>query len=113
MNRSEKALNQIVETIFLVSQCDGSGIEQALNDGRGRLAIAVGSGPYLSVAHYFARCRTTLCLGVSLVMTPMEFILHLQDTSETDIWLFGSDADNSDMRASIRAAAAKGCHSRP
>lgn len=111
MNPLEKAQGQLAETISLVSQRDDFGIEQALNDGRGRLAIAVGAGPCLAVAHYFARCRTTLGLGVSLVMTPMEFVLYLQDVPETDIWLFGTDSDDPDLGAAIRAAAAKCCQS--
>jgi hydroxymethylpyrimidine pyrophosphatase-like HAD family hydrolase len=111
MNPFEKAQDQLAETISLVSQCGDLGIEQALNDGRGRLAIAVGAGPFLAAAHYFARCRTTLGLGISLVMTPMEFVLYIQDMADTDIWLFGGVSDDPDMRAAIRAATAKSCRS--
>lgn len=107
MNPFEKALGRIAETVSLVSQYDGFALEQALNDGRGRLAIAVGSGPFLAVAHYFARCRATLGLGASLVMTPMEFILNLQDWGNAEIWLFSADADSPDTRAAFRSAAAR------
>lgn len=111
MTTLEKVPDQFVDTISLVAQCGDFGIERALNDGRGRLAIAVGAGQFLAVAHYFAKCRTTLGLGVSLVMTPMEFVLYLQDMADTDIWLFGGDSDDPGMRAAMRAAPAKCCQS--
>lgn len=107
MNPFEKALGRIAETVSLVSQYDSFVIARALSDGRGRLAIAVGSGPFLAVAHYFARCRTTLGLGASLVMTPMEFILNLQGWGDAEIWLFGADTDSPDTRAAIRSAATR------
>lgn len=107
MNPLEDRLRQIENSVSLVLQYDGSDIDQALCDGRGRLVIAVGAGPFLAVAHYFARCRTTLGLGISLVMTPMEFILSLDDAADTDIWLFGDDAHNPEMRAASRAAGSR------
>jgi hypothetical protein len=107
MNPFAKALRRIDDTILMASQHDIHAVAHALAEGDGRLAIAVGSGPFLAVAHYFARCRATLGLGTSLIMTPMEFILDLQDRADADIWLFGASAEQPDMQAAFRSATAK------
>jgi hydroxymethylpyrimidine pyrophosphatase-like HAD family hydrolase len=105
MIRFEEMLSQLDETIAMVSKRDVADIVRALKEGRDRITVAIGSGDSIATAHYFARCRSTLGLGASLVMTPMEFILGLQDWSDADIWLFSTEADNPDTRAAIRSAA--------
>ncbi|MFF8803076.1 MULTISPECIES: hypothetical protein [unclassified Methylobacterium] len=76
----------------------------ALQGGAGRPAVAIGSGGSAIMAEFFARCRSTLGLGPTVVQTPMEFVLS-QDAWETfDVWLFSAGADNPDVSAALTAA---------
>ncbi len=100
---AEKLL-RLVETISLVANRQGTDVSQALRSSRGRTAVAVGSGGSIVAAEYFARCRSTLGLGVTMVMTPMELVLSMEDWSGCEIWLFSAGADNPDIAAAFRTA---------
>jgi fructoselysine-6-P-deglycase FrlB-like protein len=55
---------------------------------------------------YLARCRSTLALGPTTVMTPMQFVVGLENRSDADVWLFSAGADNPDIVAAFEAAIA-------
>ena len=76
----------------------------ALLAGTGRPAVAIGSGGSAIMAEFFARCRTTLGHGVTIVQTPMEFVVSQDDWSDFDIWLFSAGADNPDIAGAFTAA---------
>ncbi|MGP2494282.1 hypothetical protein ACTDI4_22025 [Mesorhizobium sp. PUT5] len=99
-------VRRLPETIDLVSMRGCSDIAAALSKGKGRLAIAIGSGGSAVVAEFFARCRATLQLGLTIVMTPMQFVLSMEDWSGCDIWLFSAGANNPDIAATFRVARA-------
>lgn len=99
-------MRRLPETIDLVSMRGCGDIAAALSKGKGRLAIAVGSGGSVVVAEFFARCRATLQLGPTIVMTPMQFVLSMEDWSGCDIWLFSAGANNPDIAATFRVARA-------
>lgn len=79
-------------------------IAAALREGEGRSAVAIGSGGSAIAAEYFARCRSTLGLGLTLVQTPMEFVLAQEAWDDFEIWLFSAGADNSDVAAAFTSA---------
>ncbi|MCR5870903.1 MULTISPECIES: HAD family hydrolase [unclassified Sphingomonas] len=102
---SEK-LSRLAETISLVGDRGARDIAEAIASGRGRLAIAIGSGGSMVVAEYFARCRTTLGLGQTLVMTPMQLALSMAEWDGIDVWLFSAGANNPDISAAFQGAVA-------
>lgn len=79
-------------------------VASALREGTGRPAIAIGSGGSAIMAEYFARCRSTLGLGLTIVQTPMEFVLALDSWANFDVWLFSAGADNPDVAGALTAA---------
>jgi trehalose-6-phosphatase len=102
-------LSRLGQTIALVGVHNLAGLTGALAAGRGRLAIAIGSGGSTITAEYFARCRTTLDLGLTVVMTPMQFVMALEEWAGVDIWLFSAGANNPDIAGAFRCAAASRC----
>ncbi len=97
-------LSRLTETIALVADQGVSDICDAMIQGRGRMAVAIGSGGSAVVAEYFSRCRTTLGFGHTLVMTPMQFILSMDEWAGIDIWLFSANANNPDVAAAFKCA---------
>lgn len=79
-------------------------VASALREGAARPAIAVGSGGSAIMAEYFARCRSTLGLGLTLVQTPMEFVLAQDNWADFDVWLFSAGADNPDVAGALTTA---------
>lgn len=79
-------------------------LASALRQGAGRPAVAVGSGGSAIMAEYFARCRSTLGLGCTVVQTPMEFVLAQDDWMGFDVWLFSAGADNPDVAGALTTA---------
>ena len=104
-------LSRLTETIALVAARRVGDVAAAVADGSGRLSIAVGSGGSAVVAEYFARCRATLGMGTTLVMTPMQLVLSTGEWDGVDVWLFSAGADNPDIAAAFRCAAASTCRS--
>lgn len=97
-------LATLVDTV----RAGGSGpidaVSKALRNGAGRRAVAIGSGGSAIMAEYFARCRSTLGLGVTTVQTPMEAVLSQSDLDGADVWIFSAGADNPDTAAALAAA---------
>ena len=79
-------------------------IASALHAGAGRPAVAIGSGGSAIMAEYFARCRSTLGFGLTIVQTPMEFVLAQDSWNGFDIWLFSAGADNPDVAGALTVA---------
>jgi hypothetical protein len=79
-------------------------VASALREGADRPAVAIGSGGSAIMAEYFARCRSTLGLGVTLVQSPMEFVLAANSWSDFDVWLFSAGAQNPDVSGALTAA---------
>lgn len=102
---SEK-LNRIHETISLVEATDIRPIANAINEGRHRVAIAVGSGGSAVAAEYLARCRSTLSCAPTIVKTPMDLVVDDSDLRGCDVWLFSAGADNPDVAAAFDTALA-------
>lgn len=107
---SEK-LRRLPETIELASAHGAGDIAFALSQGKGRLAVAIASGGSVVTAEFFSRCRTTLQLGPTMVMTPMQFVLSMENWDGCDIWLFSAGANNPDIAAAFRVANASSCKS--
>ena len=105
---SEK-LSRLADTVALVDGRGAADLASALSAGRGRPAVAIGSGGSVVTAEYFARCRTTLGLGPTIVMTPMQFALSMDDWVGAEIWLFSAGASNPDVSAAFRCAASSMC----
>lgn len=78
-------------------------IAAALHEGVGRPAVAIGSGGSAIMAEFFARCRSTLGLGLTIVQTPMEFVLAQDSWTDFDVWLFSAGADNPDAAGAFTA----------
>jgi hypothetical protein len=102
-------LSRLTETISLVGDRGAADVCGAMADGRGRIAVAIGSGGSAVVAEYFARCRTTLGFGATFVMTPMQFVLSLEEWAGTEIWLFSAGANNPDAAAAFSCAVSSSC----
>lgn len=99
-------LERLSETISLVSARGVTDLAQALEAGRGRLVLAVGSGGSVVAVEFVAHCRKTLALGPTSVMTPMEFVVGLEGRAGAEVWLFSAGGDNPDIAAAFDAAIA-------
>jgi hypothetical protein len=102
-------LSRLHETIASVGERGAADLAEALVDSGDRIVVAIGSGGSAVAAAYFARCRTTLGLGPTFVMTPMEFVLSMGEWAGGEVWLFSAGANNADVAAAFKAAAASRC----
>lgn len=101
-------LRRLPETIRLIDDASIQALSSALRAGSERTILAIGSGGSAVAAEYFARCRSTLGFGVTVVMTPMEFVLTGRKAADSEIWLFSAGADNPDIAAAFRSASQSG-----
>lgn len=99
-------LATLPDTVRLVADGPIDAVAAALREGAGRPAIAIGSGGSAIMAEYFASCRSTLGHGLTLVQTPLEFVLAQESWDGWSIWLFSAGADNPDAEGALRAAVA-------
>lgn len=97
-------LATLVSTVRMGAAGPVEAVATALREGAGRPAIAVGSGGSAIMAEYFARVRSTLGLGLTVVQTPMEFVLAQSDWANFDVWLFSAGADNPDVAGALTTA---------
>lgn len=97
-------LSTLVETVRLGAGGPLSALADALRQSAGRPAFAIGSGGSAIMAEYFARCRSTLGHGITVVQTPMDFVVAQDDMSGHDVWIFSAGSDNPDAVAAISAA---------
>lgn len=97
-------LGTLVNTINAGANGPISAVAEALRDSAGRSAVAIGSGGSAIMAEYFARCRSTLGHGLTLVQTPMDFVVSQDDMFGLDVWIFSAGADNPDVAAAFTAA---------
>lgn len=102
---SEK-LARLSETMALVAARGVVDLSAALEGGRNRLTLAIGSGGSAVAVEYLALCRSTLALGQTVTMSPMQFVLSMDPCTDCDIWLFSAGADNPDIAAAFQVAAA-------
>ena len=107
--RFTSKLDSLIDTLSLLRGFDCQPLADALYLSCGRPAIAVGSGGSQVAASYFARCRTTLQHGLTLLQTPMELVYEMGSLKGCDVWLFSASADNSDLAAAAKAAKDRGC----
>jgi hypothetical protein len=91
-------LAHLPETLALGSAGPSRRVRAALAATRGKTVVAVGSGGSVVTAEYFARCRATLGLGLTLVSTPMDLVLSA-DVGPEEVWLFSAGANNPDVEA--------------
>lgn len=99
-------LARLSETLALVIERGVEDLAAALESGRGRLTFAIGSGGSAVAVEYLAHCRATLGLGRTPTLTPMEFVVGMDAYADCDIWLFSAGADNPDIAAAFKVAAA-------
>lgn len=104
----EQKLKTLPHTIRMAAEGPLAGVAAALRAGRGMPTIAIGSGGSAVTAEFFGRCRSTLGLGVTMVMTPMDFVVSTEEWKGWDIWLFSAGADNPDIAAAFTAAVGSG-----
>ncbi|MEI9928904.1 MAG: hypothetical protein WDN44_15985 [Sphingomonas sp.] len=104
MTAFAEKLSRLTETIALVGGRGAADIGDAMARGRGRIAVAIGSGGSAVAAEYFARCRTTLGFGATFVMTPMQFVLSMEEWAGVEVWLFSAGANDPDVAAAFRCA---------
>lgn len=96
-------LATLPSTVRLAVTGPAEAIATAVQEGTGRPAVAIGSGGSAIMAEFFARCRSTLGLGLTVVQTPMEFVLAQDNWADFDVWLFSAGADNPDVAAAFTA----------
>ncbi|UWU25945.1 HAD hydrolase family protein (plasmid) [Rhizobium sp. CB3060] len=102
--RFSEKLDRLAETAALAAARDARIMAKALDEGRTRPTIAIGSGGSAIAADYFARCRETLFSARTFVETPMQFVLGASSLAEYDIWLFSASSDNADVIAAVETA---------
>lgn len=102
--RFAEKLDGLPATAALLVDTNVGRIADALLAGRGRHAIAVGSGGSAVTAAFLARCRETLLGASTAVATPMELVLGAAEIAEEHLWLFSAGADNGDIVAAAAAA---------
>ncbi len=100
-------LRGLPDTIRLASGVYPSPLAERLRSGKGRRTIAVGSGGSVIAAAFISRCRATLGLGLTTVVTPMELVLGDLDARGADIWLSSAGAANPDVEAAYRHCVAE------
>lgn len=100
---SEK-LDQLSETADLQLRADHAELRRAFEGGFGKVAYAIGSGGSAVCGEYLSTCRGTLQPAPTIVSTPMQFTLGLEDLSEAQIWIFSGRGGNQDVMAAFRAA---------
>lgn len=71
----DEKLAALTETVRLGGSGPRSVLAEALRESAGRPAIAIGSGGSIIMAEFFARCRSTLGHGITVVQTPMDFVV--------------------------------------
>ncbi|NKX16063.1 hypothetical protein HGG75_08975 [Ochrobactrum pseudogrignonense] len=87
-SRFSEKLDRIGDTVALGVEGDARALAKALDEGRARPTIAVGSGGSAIAAEYFARCRETLFSVRTSVETPMQFVLGASGIADCDVWIF-------------------------
>lgn len=97
-------LSTLVGTVRLAADGPLGALADALRASAGRPSVAIGSGGSAIMAEFFARCRTTLGHGPTIVQTPMEFVVAGDDMSGWDVWIFSAGADNPDAVAALTSA---------
>lgn len=102
--RFSEKLDSVGHTVALGVANDASSLAKALEEGRSRPTIAVGSGGSAIAADYFARCRETLFSVRTSVETPMQFVLGASSIADCDVWLFSASSDNADVLAAVETA---------
>ncbi len=97
-------LSTLVDTVRLGNGGPLHALAEALQESAGRPAVGIGSGGSAIMAEFFARCRSTLGHGQTIVQTPMDFVVSEEDLSGSDVWIFSAGADNPDAIAAMTAA---------
>ena len=97
-------LDGLLATIELVASDDIASLVAALTAARQRVAYGVASGGSAIVAEYFAACRRSLQSPLTIVQTPMQFVLENDSLTDAEVWLFSAGGDNSDILAALEAA---------
>ncbi len=97
-------LDDIRETLRLGLSSDVNSLSVALLSGASGLGMAVGSGGSTISAEYLRVCRNTLGSSPTLVQTPMEFVLGLEELSQAQVYLFSAGGNNPDILAAHDAA---------
>jgi trehalose-6-phosphatase len=97
-------LATLAETVRLGADGPLGVLAEALRESAGHPAIAVGSGGSTIMAEFFARCRSTLGHGTTVVQTPMDFVVSEDDMSGHEVWIFSAGADNPDAVAALATA---------
>jgi hypothetical protein len=97
-------LSTLVETVRLGASGPIHAMAAAMAQSAGRQVVSIGSGGSAIAAEYFARCRSTLTHGTTVVSTPMEYVLSREDQTDHDVWLFSAGASNPDAAGALQAA---------
>lgn len=101
-------LDDARRTIELVLAQGAGSLSAALSGGLANAAVAIGSGGSAISAEYFSLCRETLGAALTLVQTPMEFVLADGTLTDTDVFLFSAGGNNPDILAAQQTAIARG-----
>lgn len=102
-------LDTLGRTAELIAGLDLESVVRAIQQGGKKTAYAIGSGGSLISAHYFAECRSDIVNPLTIVQTPMEFVLDNRDLAGTQVWLFSGRGENADAHAVAMAAVTRGC----
>ncbi|MGO7182497.1 HAD hydrolase family protein [Rhizobium brockwellii] len=103
-SRFSEKLDRVGDTVAIGAAADATALARAIEEGRSRPTIAIGSGGSAIAAEYFARCRETLFSARTYVETPMQFVLGASSISDCDVWLFSASSDNADVLAAVETA---------
>ncbi len=110
MSDDQQNLDGLIEMIERVAARDVEDITRALDGGRNRVTFAVASDGFCAVAEYLSRCRTTLGLGPTLIMSPLEFVLSAENLDEADIWIFGPEPAGAELSTVLTSISDQDCH---
>jgi hydroxymethylpyrimidine pyrophosphatase-like HAD family hydrolase len=102
-------LDTLDRTAELIKDSDLSVLTQTIQLGAKKIAYAIGSGGSLISAHFFAECRSDVVDQLTIVMTPMEFVLDDRNLAGSQVWLFSGRGENADAHAGAIAARTRGC----
>lgn len=97
-------LATLVDTVRLGADGPIGTLAECLGDSAGRTVIAIGSGGSAIMAEYLARCRSTLGHGLTIIQTPMDFVVMADYVGDHDVWIFSAGADNPDAVAAMATA---------
>mgnify|MGYP000089820240 CR=1 FL=1 len=97
-------LDRLVSTIDLLENEDLVRLALAIKSGENKIVFAIGSGGSVGSTLFLKRCRDTAQYEPTIVQTPLEFTLGLENLADAQVWIFSARGKNPDVIASLQTA---------